>query len=98
MHILAEIKAMRRRDMDKQERFRLNHEDMREDSELRKIIIESIAASVSRIVPDVDVSAIVGQKRPRTDPDAQKAAESRRNAREAVRNQAPQSQQPPRDQ
>lgn len=88
MHILQEIKTMRRRDMDKKERFRLNAEDMKEDADLRKVIIEALAYNVSRILPGGD-----GNKsdRPyRADPDAQKAAETRQEerarAREARRN------------
>lgn len=68
MHILREIKDLRRRDMDKKERFRLNAEDMREDADLRKVIIEALAFNVSRILP--------GGKSSRSDADAQKAAEA----------------------
>lgn len=89
MHILGEIRSMRRRDMDKNERFRLNAEDMREDAEFRKYIIESLAYNVSRILPGGD--GVKGDHGPRTHPDAQKAAERREEerarAREARRNQ-----------
>lgn len=89
MHILGEIRAMRRKDMDKQERFRLNAEDMKEDADFRKMIIEALAYNVSCILPG-------GDKDPaRTDADAQKAAESwqaeRARNREANRNQNAQS-------
>lgn len=63
---------MRRRDMDKKEKFRLNADDMREDAELRKVIIEALAFNVSRILPG-------GDGGPRPDPDAQKAAEARQS-------------------
>jgi peptide-N4-(N-acetyl-beta-glucosaminyl)asparagine amidase len=69
-HIIREITNMRRRDMDKKEKFRLNADDMREDAELRKVIIEALAFNVSRILPG-------GDGGPRSDPDAMKAAESR---------------------
>lgn len=88
MHILGEIKSMRRRDMDKMERFRLNAEDMKEDAELRKLIIEALAYNVSRILPGGD-----GAKgSSRADADAQKAAESRQQnerarARDVLRHQ-----------
>ncbi|KAK6436722.1 Protein png1 [Oleoguttula sp. CCFEE 5521] len=51
LHILAEIRALRRKDMDKQEKFRLMAEDMREDEEFRRYIIEGLAFAVSRILP-----------------------------------------------
>jgi peptide-N4-(N-acetyl-beta-glucosaminyl)asparagine amidase len=74
-HILREITSMRRRDMDKQERFKLNADDMREDAELRKNIIEALAFNISRISPGGD-----GAKG--SDPDAQKAAESAQEGRQ----------------
>ncbi|KAK3649329.1 Protein png1 [Elasticomyces elasticus] len=80
LHIVREIKDMRRRDMDKKERFRLNAEDMREDAELRKNIIEALAYNISRILPGGD-----GGTGARPDPDAIKAAESRAGATERVR-------------
>ncbi|KAF2160422.1 hypothetical protein M409DRAFT_70389 [Zasmidium cellare ATCC 36951] len=88
MHIIQEIKTMRRRDMDKKERFRLNAEDMKEDADLRKIVIEALAYNVSRILPGGD--GVKADRPYRADPDAQKAAETRQEernrAREARRN------------
>lgn len=75
MHITREIKSMRRRDMDKKEKFRLNADDMREDAELRKMIIEALAFNISRILPG---GTATGTQR--TDPDAQKAAEARQES------------------
>nr|POF02556.1 protein png1 [Quercus suber] len=72
MHIIREITALRRRDMDKKEKFRLQAEDMREDGELRKYIIEALAFNISRILPGGDASATPT----RPDADAQKAAEA----------------------
>lgn len=83
LHILGEIKAMRRRDMDKKERFRLNAEDMKEDADLRKLIIEALAYNVSRILPGGD--GVKGDGASRSDPDAQKAAELRQEGRSRVR-------------
>ncbi|KAK4574299.1 Protein png1 [Recurvomyces mirabilis] len=74
-HIVREITALRRRDMDKKEKFRLNADDMREDAELRKVIIEALAFNVSRILPGGD-----GGGSPPADPDAQKAAEGGRQS------------------
>lgn len=78
LHILGEIKAMRRRDMDKQERFRLNAEDMKEDADFRKMIIEALAYNVSLILPGGEGEKSGGGGRDRTgiDPDAMKALES----------------------
>lgn len=75
MHIIREINSMRRNDIDKQQKFQLQAEDMREDAELRKHIIEAIAFNVGRIAPGGD-----GEKRSqRNDPDAQKAADGRQS-------------------
>ena len=78
MHIVAEINSMRRNDLEKKNRFQLQAEDMREDAELRKFIIEAIAFNVGRIAPggDGEKAALAEQQR-RNDPDAQKAAEGR---------------------
>lgn len=92
-HIIGEIKALRRRDMDKTERFRLVKEDMQEEEYLRSLIIEAIAYSVSKIVPGAD--SVKSDRPPRMDPDAQKAAEQQqervrlRNARRADPNSQP---------
>lgn len=78
MHVLREITALRRRDMDKKEKFRLNADDMREDAELRKIIIESLAFNISRLLPG-------GTSTRSADPDAQKAAEAAEARQQLVR-------------
>jgi peptide-N4-(N-acetyl-beta-glucosaminyl)asparagine amidase len=83
LHILGEIRALRRRDMDKQERFRLNAEDMKEDADLRKMIVEALALSVSRILPGGDHAP--GHRPARSDADAQKALESRQDERARLR-------------
>lgn len=78
MHIIREITALRRRDMDKKEKFRLNADDMREDAELRRMIIEALAYNISRILPGGDAAAR-DPREGRPDPDAQKAAEVRQS-------------------
>ncbi|KAF2476446.1 uncharacterized protein BDR25DRAFT_66064 [Lindgomyces ingoldianus] len=75
LHIMDEIRAMRRSSMSKQDKFRLEGEDMREDRELRSYVISSIAHEVSRISADDILSG--RSSRPRPDPDAQKAQEGR---------------------
>jgi len=80
IHIIREIKALRRKDIDKKERFTLMTEDTREDEEFRRNVIESLAYTISRILPGGDAS----KASQRSDPDAQKAAEARREA-EALR-------------
>ncbi|EGP92359.1 unnamed protein product [Zymoseptoria tritici ST99CH_1A5] len=78
-HILSEIKALRRRDMDKMERFRLVKEDMQEEEYLRSLIIEAIAFNVSRIIPGSgsEKGGDSRQQNVGSDVDAQKAAEAR---------------------
>lgn len=82
MHIIREINSMRRNDMEKKQKFQLQADDMREDAELRKYIIEALAFNISRILPGGDSE----KGRSRTaDADAQKAAEQ---AAEAQRRRA----------
>lgn len=91
LHILGEIKAMRRRDMDKQERFRLNAEDMKEDADFRKMIIEALAYNVSLILPGGDNAK---SDISRTDPDVMKALESAQAERQRQRVQRSHHHQP----
>lgn len=75
LHILNELRAMRRNNMSKQDKFRLQGEDLREEKELHSFFVSSIAHEVSRINADDIVSGRAS--RPRPDPDAQKALEGR---------------------
>lgn len=95
-HIIGEIKALRRRDMDKTERFRLVKEDMQEEEYLRSLIIEAIAYSVSKIVPGTNGGSVKSDRPARPDADAQKAAEQQQE-RARARNvrRGNQSNQPP---
>ncbi|KAH7127047.1 hypothetical protein B0J11DRAFT_292898 [Dendryphion nanum] len=74
LHIMDEIRAMRRSNMSKQDKFRLEGEDMRETRELRGYVISSIAHEVSTIRAEDILS---GRPSRRHDPDAQKASEGR---------------------
>ncbi|KAF1349989.1 protein png1 [Delphinella strobiligena] len=67
LHIMDEIRSMRRRDMNKTDKFRLEGEDMREDREFRQYMIENLAKEISRMLP--------GASRPNAD--IQKAVEQR---------------------
>lgn len=93
LHILDEIRNMRRRNMPKDERFRLEGEDMREARELRHYYVSTVTAEVARIMPTgaevegKDGKSSGGGNRIRRKPtpaeaaDAQKAAESRDGGR-----------------
>ncbi|KAF2876963.1 hypothetical protein BDV95DRAFT_625065 [Massariosphaeria phaeospora] len=81
LHIMNEIRATRRANMAKQEKFRLEGEDMREGTELRGYVISSIAHEVARISADDIVSGRFNH--PRTDPDAPKALEGRTSGNSA---------------
>lgn len=87
LYILGEIRNERRKDLPKQEKFRLEGEDMRESKELRHYVAQSIAAELCKIIPDDFYASSSGDQRrpPRPDPDAQKAAEAQREQAEQRR-------------
>jgi peptide-N4-(N-acetyl-beta-glucosaminyl)asparagine amidase len=79
LYILDEIRAMKRKNLPKQEKFKLQGEEMREYRELQLIVAQSIAAEICKIIPDDFYNG--RPSRPvRSDPDAQKAAEARAEA------------------
>ncbi|KAK3719535.1 Protein png1 [Vermiconidia calcicola] len=92
MHIIREINTLRRNDMDKKQRFQLNAEDMKEDAEFRKFIIEALAYNIGRISPGGDDAKAASGRPGRSDPDVQKAAEARQASRARPRGENEQTQ------
>ncbi|TID13360.1 hypothetical protein E2P81_ATG11584 [Venturia nashicola] len=82
LYILDEIRAMKRKNLAKQEKFRLEGEEMREYRELQLIVAQSIAAEICKIIPE-DFYNGRSSRPVRSDPDAQKAAEARAEAAQA---------------
>jgi peptide-N4-(N-acetyl-beta-glucosaminyl)asparagine amidase len=82
LYILDEIRAMKRKNLAKQEKFKLEGEEMREYRELQLIVAQSIAADICKIIPD-DFYNGRSSRPVRSDPDAQKAAEARAEAAQA---------------
>jgi len=75
LHILDEIRYIRRQNMSKQDKFRLQGEDMREGKELRSYVISSIANDISRLRAEDIINGRVAPRR--QDADADKALEGR---------------------
>lgn len=88
LHIAREINGLRRADMDKKAKFSLQADDMREDAELRRNVIEALAFNVSRILPGGDASGEKGARRGEVE--AQKAAERAAEAERRRRRADPQ--------
>lgn len=83
LHILDEIRYTKRKNMAKQEKFRLEGEEMMEYRELQRYVAQSIAAEICKIIPEEWISGRHQHRTQRLDPDAQKAAEARQEAAQA---------------
>ncbi|CAK7263453.1 Protein png1 [Sporothrix epigloea] len=107
LYIMAEIKNLRRSNMSKEERFRLEKEDLAEDRQLRQYVFNSIFQAVTRLVPGAvtEVSS-PNQDRPSSSSDDTKVPSDLHGRQsgnaewvaargEAGRHQQQQNQQPP---
>jgi peptide-N4-(N-acetyl-beta-glucosaminyl)asparagine amidase len=80
LHILDEIKARRRQDMDKSIKFRLQGEDMEEAKELQRYMVSSLAHQLMHLTMN-DILNGSNTQQGRTDPDGEKAREQGQLAR-----------------
>lgn len=77
LYIINEIRAKRRADMSKQEKFRLQGEDMREARELQNYLASALATEICHLTVEELLNG--GKRSARPDPDAQKALEAGAN-------------------
>ncbi|OSS44449.1 hypothetical protein B5807_10898 [Epicoccum nigrum] len=77
LHIMDEIRALRRKDMSKQDKFRLQGEDLRESKELHGYVVSSIASDICKLKPQDIINGIT------RDAESDKALEGRMSGNQA---------------
>lgn len=99
IHILDEIRALRRQNMPKQEKFRLQGEDMAETKELENYMVTSLATSLMALTMDAVLHGRSSQEA-RAEAEAEKAretqAERARSRARGPQNHQHNPQEPPR--
>ncbi|KIW07172.1 uncharacterized protein PV09_02041 [Verruconis gallopava] len=93
LYILDEIRALRRKDLAKQEKFKLEGEDMKEYRELQGYVAGAIAQEICKIIPEQLYNAQAQpipprRQAPKPDADQQKAEEARQEAERNLANRA----------
>lgn len=78
LHILDEIRRLRRRNMDKDTKFRLEGEDALESRELRHYYVTALMAEVMKLAPPTPKT---GEQRRVDDADRRKAEERRQEGK-----------------
>jgi peptide-N4-(N-acetyl-beta-glucosaminyl)asparagine amidase len=80
IYILDEIRAMRRKDMSKQEKFKLKGEDIREEYELSTIVAKTLVVELCRTLLKNGTEPPKPTPQSIIDADAQKVQEARQEA------------------